>query len=236
MTLEPEQLLAEIEDAIRSMPPRGTIRQNSNENLVWLGRVSAVIEQWNFAKIMILSSAITQLGSHLPQSVENGYRAIVILLHQAQNDLRLRTIGPTSIAVGEGMVFAYFDELRKVIELAKQDILFVDPYLDAEFVSKYLVHIANGVPIRLLTEKKLSLLLPAVEAFSKQSKSVITVRSSKSIHDRFVFVDGTSCYQSGASFKDGAKTAGTVITQIIDAFPAINQAYESLWQAAKLER
>jgi hypothetical protein len=48
------------------------------------------------------------------------------------------------------MVFDYFDEIRKIIQLAKRDLLFVDPYLDADFVSRSLPHVGSGVAIRLL--------------------------------------------------------------------------------------
>lgn len=51
------------------------------------------------------------------------------------------------------------------------------------------------------------------------------------MHDRYVFVDRTACYQSGASFKDGAKKSPTTLTQITDAFAAVQQTYEALWAA-----
>ena len=35
----------------------------------------------------------------------------------------------------QGAVFDYFDGIRKIIEIAKQDIFFIDQYLDAEFVA-----------------------------------------------------------------------------------------------------
>lgn len=235
-SLTSEQLLAEVEDIIRSMPPRATIRHDTPENFAWLGRVSAAIENWNPSKTIPLSTALTQFGNVMARPAEEGYRTLIVLLHQAQNDLRLRTTGPTSAAIGQGMVFAYFDELRKIIELAKQDILFVDPYLDADFVSRYLTYVSAGVTIRLLTEKKLQALLPAVEAYARQASAPVEVRSTPAIHDRYVFVDRTACYQSGASFKDGAKSAATTITQIVDAFSAVSQTYDSLWQKAKVER
>lgn len=50
------------------------------------------------------------------------------------------------------------------------------------------------------------------------------------------FVDRTACYQSGASFKDGAKRAPTTLTQITDAFEAVWNTYEKAWAAAKIER
>ena len=59
----------------------------------------------------------------------------------------MKTIGPVNAAMGHSRIFDYFDEVRKIIEHAKQDLLFVDPYLDAEFVSRYLPHVAAGVSI-----------------------------------------------------------------------------------------
>lgn len=236
MALKPEQLLVEIEDVIRSMPPRSNIRHNTAENLTWLGRASAAIEEWDPIKLLQLNLAIDKLGNTMARPAEEGYRAIIVLLHHAQHALRLRTVGPTSIAISGGMVFEYFEELRKIIALAKQDILFVDPYLDADFVSRYLGYVSAGIDIRLLTEKLLTSLLPAVEMHSRQNSSKISVRSVNSIHDRYVFIDGMDCYQSGASFKDGAKKAGTVLTQIVDAFPAVKQSYDELWRTAKQER
>ena len=51
-----------------------------------------------------------------------------------------------------------------------------------------------------------------------------------------MIVDQAACYQSGASFKDGAKKAPTTLTQITDAFPVVLQIYEDLWSQAKVER
>jgi hypothetical protein len=52
--LEKEQLLAEFEDAQRSMPPRVTIRRETPDNLAWFGRVSAAIEKWNPAESVLV--------------------------------------------------------------------------------------------------------------------------------------------------------------------------------------
>ncbi len=146
------------------------------------------------------------------------------------------TVGPSNVAVGQGMVFDYFDEIRKAIELATQDLLFVDPYLDAEFVSRYLPHVQAGVTVRLLANKKLAKLLPAVEAFVKQHGARIEVRAALNFHDRYLFVDRSTCYQSGASFKEGASKAPTTLTEITDAFRPVGQTYEDLWSGARVER
>ena len=134
------------------------------------------------------------------------------------------------------MVFDYFDEIRKTIEAAGRDTFFVDPYLDADFVSRYLVHAKPGLTIRLLAREKPATLLAAVDAFALQSGANITIRSSPGFHDRYVFVDSAACYQSGASFKDGGRNASTTLTQITDAFPAMQQTHEGLWNKATVIR
>jgi hypothetical protein len=73
----------------------------------------------------------------------NGRAKLTSLLHQARADLRM-DVGPLSVVIDKGQVFDYFDELRKVIEPARSDLFCVDPYLDAEFVSHYLPHVAGG--------------------------------------------------------------------------------------------
>jgi len=218
------------------MPPRATIQHETEENLAWLGRVAAVLKNWDRLQAVPLNSYMDLLHSLMPPLAADGFRKLMILLHQARHDLRMQTVGPTNVAVSQGMVFDYFDEIRKIIELAKQDLLFVDPYLDAEFVSRYLTHIGAGVTTRLLAREKLATLLPAVDAFARQTGAKIEVRSAPGFHDRYIFVDNTACYQSGASFKDGAKLTPTTITQITDAFGPVLQTCQDLWNRARVER
>ena len=218
------------------MPPRETLRHPTDENFAWLGRVSAFVEAWDKAKSISLAFAMDQFHNQQAVPAQEGFRKIMTLLNQARHDLRMKTIGPVNTAIGHGSVFDYFDEIRKIIEPAKQDLFFIDAYLDAEFVSRYLPHIAVGVSVRLLAREKLQTLIPAVDLFAQQSGNSIYVRSISGFHDRYIIVDKAACYQSGASFKDGGKAAPTTLTQITDAFPAVLQTYENLWNQAKVER
>lgn len=231
-----ESLLIEVEDLIRNAPLKETIRQETLENFAWLGRVSAAIGNWSTAKTIPLGFLLSRLRTMRTSDSIGVFAEIMVLLFEARSDLRMSTIGPVNIAIGLGKYFDYFDGLRKIIETANSDLLFVDPYLNAEFVSRYLSHVRDGVTIRLLGQKKLSTLLPAVEAFIKQHKSTVEVRSSPSFHDRYVFVDRKSCFQSGASFKDGAKNAPTTLTELTDAFPDVHKLYDDLWNNGKKER
>ena len=234
MTISPEQLLAEIEDVIRTMPSRATIRHETPENLSWLGRASAVMHLWDRVRAVTFDRHVTNLHALLAREADQGLRGLLTMLHQAGHELRLSTVGPLTVAVAQGGVFDYFDEVRKVIEGAKIDLLFVDPYLDAEFVSRYLPHVCQGVAVRLLGREKMATLLPAVELLRQQTSLSIEVRSAGGFLDRYVFVDRQACYQSGASFKDGAKKAPTTLTQIADAFAAVAGTYEQVWGSATI--
>jgi len=234
-----EQLLTEIEDVLRTMPPRRELAFDTSETLSWFGRATAAVKQWDSLEVGRFenSRAIFMLDPNGTYG-KVGFGNIMVILYQAQNDLRMRTAGPINIAVGQGRVFEYFDELRKLVELAAQDVFFVDPFLDAEFISRYLPYVRSGVTIRLLTgERKLATLLPAVDLFMQQNRQVINLRTvAAGLHDRYLFIDNASCYHSGASFKDGAKHAPSILTQITDAFDAVWKTYDAMWASAAIQR
>jgi hypothetical protein len=228
-------LLAEIEDILRLIPPKATLRHQTQENFSWLGRAVAAVARWDRVQGTAARAFLSQFHDVMAIQSEKGFLGLMSLLHEARSDLRMRTLGPTNVAIGQGLIFDYFDEVRKLVEPAQNDLLFVDPYLDAEFVSRYLPHVAAGVAIRLLGREKLGTLIPAVKLLAQQSKLSIEVRSAPGFHDRYVIVDKSACFQSGASFKDGGRLAPTTITEITDAFAAVHQTYEDLWKRGKTE-
>ena len=229
-----EDLLAELEDLLRTMPDRQQLRSNSSETLSWLGRATAVINTWNPAQTISARLHISSISGFMARETSRGIHGLLVLLHQARAELQMETVGPTNIADEGSKLFHYFDEIRKVIEEAQTDILFIDPYLDAEFVGRYLSHVKAEVTVRLLAREKLNTLLPAAQLFAEQNGTVLQIRSAPNFHDRYVFIDERACYQSGASFKDGAKKSPTTITQITDAFPAVLKTYQDMWQSAEV--
>ncbi len=238
VAINKEQLLAEVEDVLRTAPTLQAFAQDSGgeEHLAWLGRAAAAIELWDLSKTPRVSMALAGVPSDFLDPCQKALSTLKVLLQQARAALRLE-LGRTGIVVAQGQVFDYFDELRKVIETARSEVFFVDAYLDAEFVPRYLPHLADGVAIRLLGgTKRMPTLLPAVDLFARQNGRTVDVRSSERLHDRYVFLDRAICYLSGASFKDGAKNAPAVLTQLTDPFVAVWDTYEGLWNTGKVER
>ena len=235
--VEPAVLAAEFNDLLRNRPTLQEVADGTDEALAWVGRINATVQAWNAGEATIFSTIELELnGPPFVRESERAYRRLIALLHKALASLRLEIVPPEGFALEPGKVFDYFDGLRKIIERASSDLLFVDPYLDADFVARYLPYTPAGVPIRLLTKYKLSTLLPAVDAFVAQHKIPVQVRSVNELHDRYLFVDRLQCFQSGASFKDGAAKAPTSVTQITDAFAAMLKTYEDIWVGAKVER
>ena len=229
------RLLSEVEEILRVAPTTSAfvIDSGSDEHLAWLGRVAAAINRWDTVSMVFARSALIQVSSSQHESCRKALGTLKMLLQQAKSDLRMK-LGRGSVVVAEGRVFEYFDELRKMIETARTDVFFVDPYLDADFVSRYLPYVAEGVTIRLLGgPKKQTTLLPAVESFAQQFGSSVSVRVSDGFHDRYLFIDRAACYFSGASFKDGAKNAPTILAPITDAFQAMWDTYEQQWIEAR---
>jgi hypothetical protein len=229
-----EQLLAEIDDLLRTKPERATIRHDLDVNHAWVGRASALVTQISVPLSFAFNRHVEAFW-HQPSALEAGraLHSIMTILHQARQTLRLQ-VGPVAVAIEHGAVFDYFDEIRKVVESATADLFFVDPYLDAEFVGRYLPQVQVDVAVRLLGKEKMASLIPAVSMFRQQSGLNVEARKAASGHDRFIFVDGAACYQSGSSFKDGAKTAPTTFTQMLDpaVISAMNAVFEGMWQAA----
>ena len=231
MALTEQQLLAQAEYLLRNRPEINDI--DNEEGLAWRADIRAL---FTIANRIDLKSEFLVLEPRLKSSIYryDALPQIFVILRQFISEIRLKMLGPVSSALSSGQMFDYFDSIRKIIETATKDILFIDPYLDAEFVSRYLPYVHSDVSVRLLGGK-FATLVPAVDMYCKQHGVSVEMRDSGELHDRFVILDKTNCYQSGASFKDGAKKADTIITEITDAFEPVLSLYETRWENGVLK-
>lgn len=229
-----EQLLSEIEDLLRTMPDRATIRHHVAENEAWLGRSSSLVQNWSIPNYTSYLMALQKFRSSDAREAQRALSEMVAIIHQARHDLMMNTIGPLSVSISQGRPFDYFDEIRKIISAATNEVFFIDPYLDADFIDQYLPHIKPHVKIRLLggTARKKTF-VPAIKLYMEQEPNPIEVKLSKTgMHDRYIFVDNNSCYHSGTSFKDGTRKSPTTLSQITDASAVLKSIYENQWSEA----
>jgi hypothetical protein len=168
---EARETLYEIEQVIRSRPPRSTIRHETDENFEWFGVAQAVIERWRADKSILFDGYIKEIHHQQVGSVNTGYIKVMVMLNEARYSLRMFVEPATDIMIEAGGTYQYFEEIRRLIELSTSEIFFIDPYINADFVSKYLVHIKDGVRVRILTKEYIPTLIPAVKAFIDQHKT-----------------------------------------------------------------
>jgi hypothetical protein len=111
-----EQLLAEVDDILRTTPSVDTIRTNQHSVVEWVGRAAAALTRWDATRVAAIDSSTA--GATAPLNLIGNFRAsqrLGGLLQQARADLRM-DVGPLSVVVSQGQVFDYFDEIRKVVE------------------------------------------------------------------------------------------------------------------------
>lgn len=228
--MPPEQMAAEFEAIVRSMPDPKTLHHDVPTNHEWLGQAAGLVTMADPLRGVIFKGLVDNLYDAYanPAAIT---QKIIVTLQQFKTEWRMKAGGPLAVAFDAGKPFDYFDELRKILESATSDVLIVDPYLGVDFISRYLPHVKAGVRIRLLLENKVAQVKPAVELFISQTGAQIEARKYKDMHDRFIFIDGRECFHSGATFKDGAVKSATLLTQITDAFGAVLKTYEQAWAA-----
>ena len=230
--IKPEVLLQEVEDLRRNAPTPTEMVLALHAHDEWLGRVSSVCE--HSAKAVQCRISLNQLNSGITRAKLEAFHDLKVLLAQINRTLSLSLTNVNSVGIPQGNPYTYFNELRKIVSLATIDLFVIDPYLDAEFVERYITQVNGDVTIKLLTTSSqwFKGLKPAASIFSTQNNQKIEIRRTTGLHDRCIFIDRSTCFNSGASFKDGAVNSPTIISQITDAFPTMLEMYDQKWEGA----
>lgn len=236
LSLDLRELLFALDELVRLKPQKLACNPTA-ETQEWVGRARALIGSWDdsqestFRKqtdILLTEGAFVAASAALT--------SIMNTIQEARSELRLITGGRVSGAFDAGQPFDFYDELRKLIETAQRDVLFVDRYMGADFVSSYLPHVQSRVSVRLLTRDLLDKLRASVDTFVLQTPMRIEIRSAQNFHGRFLCLDGSRAFLVDASFKDAAKSAPVALVELADtAAISINQ-YEAIWAAATAVR
>jgi hypothetical protein len=240
MAISAEQCVSLLRDELSSRPTDPW----SEEAAAWFATVTGIISAYSASRGMqfdLLIARVTSRNSGVlsPESaafILNAQAEFVAKVRALLTQLQLETNTFTTRQVGAGAVHDYFEEIRQLIASATSDVLFVDPYIDPSFVTRYLPQIPQGVAVRLLTAERQALALrQALNIYQQQhgTTAELRVMPDRSMHDRYLIIDRRDVYQSGASFKDGARNAPTSINQIVDVAADMVRTHEANWGAAR---
>lgn len=239
MGIPADQCAVLLRDALSNRPTDPW----SDEAAAWFADVTGIINAHDVvlgAPFQVLIPRVTDRHSGIMSPVAsnltlNAQTEFITRARSVLTQLQLVTNTFTTRQLKAGSVHDYFEEVRQLVAGATRDVLFIDPYIDATFVTRYLPQIPQGVAIRLLTaERQAAALRQSLTLYQQQYGTAIELRvmPDRSLHDRHLIVDARDVYQSGASFKDGARNAPTSINQIVDVAADLIRAHEANWMAA----
>ena len=235
LSLSQPELLFALDELVRQKP-NDLVGSPTTENHDWVGRARTLIGAWDETQEPAFRRQTDLLfpSSTLLAGYDIAYNALASIMNtiqEARNELRLITGGRVSGAFDAGQPFDFYDELRKIIETAQSDVLFVDRYMGADFVSSYLPHVRAGASVRLLTRNMLDPLKASVAAFVRQTQMRIEIRSAQNFHGRFLCLDRSRAFLVDASFKDAAQSAPAALIELTDSGAVTIAQYEAIWVA-----
>lgn len=241
MPITPEQCVALLADEL-SHRSEDTY---SDQAMEWYAKVVGIVSAFDridAVPLHAMLSDLTRVNGAANSPFAAAHRAdtcnrFLAEVRALKIRLQLQTNAFATRQVARGEVHNYFEEIRGIINGASKDLLFIDPYIDADFVTRYLPQVPQGVTIRLLTsERQAASLSASLVLYREQHEIQVEIKSlpDRSLHDRHLVIDGRDVFQSGASFKDGGRNAPTSINQIVDVAAQMIREHELRWSQARL--
>lgn len=125
-------------------------------------------------------------------------------------------------------------EIRSIMQGALASIDIIDPYVDGSTLTLLTACAKPGMAFRLLTSKyPQDFALETAKWCKQQVQNTLVVRTIKVFHDRFIVLDGASCWHVGASIKDaGNKVFMISRVEDIDNRNALLQQIDKSWENA----
>lgn len=203
----------------------------------WLGRAEALVSEALGAEGAIeFKSALNnsaQYRNWFPGEVQR-------ILYRALAVVEMELPAPaTGAFIPAGNSFDALKAIQRIFELARIDVLVVDPYMDEKMLTEFAHFIGENVQIRLLADASAvkAGLAPAVNAWQKQygaSRPVAArLAPKRSLHDRLIAIDSSRIWTVGQSFRDLAARAPTTFVEVDKETAALKmQSYADTWTSA----
>jgi hypothetical protein len=226
-------LLAKLRALVEKLPFFGDPPASSPLLRQWLGQGHALLKQHDPMAAAQFAKVGDLLG--VPQTRQTNVCQLVNILSWAVADLEMAIQPKKDQVFGPGAVYDFYRALRDIIISARTAVFIVDPYLDEEIFDTYLSCIRAPTPVRILLRRYAQQVVPAVQKFVSQTGNTVEIRASDKLHDRVVFIDGSSCWVLGQSIKDAAKKGPTYRAPLDPEASALKKEnYDAIWQGAKV--
>lgn len=112
------------------------------------------------------------------------------------------------VFIPKGEVYTAYRTIRDIMLLGRTEILVIDPYVDEDLLDMF-ADLEPSVNIRVLTEHLKGGFKLGYRKLLQQ-RGGIEVRCSTQFHDRFIVLDGRTCYQIGGLINHAGAKATTI--------------------------
>lgn len=238
MAKDSETLYRQIGRLIEGMPD---LKQNPvpPEVHLWLARVNALVnEVGGLSDRVFFSSAMDDLGTSRHYDVVHRIKAILYRTFALAEMEAPAGVSGAFIPVGDS--FDAFAALSKVLRTATKDVMIIDPYMDETALTEFGSAVPKNVCLRLMADQSdcKTTLQPAAKKWIQQYGVTrplqVRLASSKTLHDRAIFIDHITAWTLTQSLKDFAKRSPAEIVRADDTATLKIAAYESLWTSAQI--
>lgn len=228
-----------------TMPALDGEHPPSNDDLSWLGRVQAVLDNMidGATDIAAATEAIGFKSScdNLANQIMARDAAHMVRAAFYRALARAETKAPAPMQgafIVAGNALDAVAAFTKIFGAAKKDVLIVDPYADVKAVLQYAVLAPETIRVRIFADDyyKKPTLKVGVDSWRKQFPArPIEARLSppKSLHDRLICLDDSIVYAMGQSLNAFAERAPTSILKVDPQIADLKMdAYHAIWNAS----
>jgi hypothetical protein len=138
------------------------------------------------------------------------------LLRQPKDDFvesfnLLRSFVRKALLLEPGTVKEEYEELKKTLATATKKVVLIDPFIDRQ-LTDLLSDVKKGIQVIIVAGLAKDAVKDGAEIhrFCKDKQWNYKFRQSPSVHDRFLIIDDSRLYFSGASFKDLYRKASMI--------------------------
>ncbi|WP_343081247.1 hypothetical protein [Ostreiculturibacter nitratireducens] len=206
--------------------PDGPIR-------LWIARTQSLVDRVSIKRSIEFGAALSTSS----QCWVPAMAALQIAVRSAIEDLKLELELFQNDQIGTiydvGQEYRFAKDLLAIVENADSEIFVVDPYFaPSAFTLVFSEVEVVSATVRILMGKGADGVREVSRRYTAETGVSVDVRTSKSIHDRLLFIDKSECWLIGGSVKDGGKKP----TYIMPVQPALVakklEIYEEIWAKA----
>jgi hypothetical protein len=232
-----ENLYRQLGRLIETMPDLKTCDITSPDVNQWLGRAYALVkETGDLSDLITLKMEIGKLGSTFPLEKNSAISTVHSIIYRALAIAELAApAGTDGTFIPVGNSFDAFSAVSKILTNAKKDVFIIDPYMDEVTLTEFGTAVPENIKLRLMADQKdyKPTLIPAAQKWISQYNTSrplnVRLAAPRTLHDRAIFIDGTTAYTLTQSLNAFAKRSPAEIIRADDTAQLKIAAYEEIW-------